>query len=119
MAKSLANSYLSKRNKRHSIDSSKIKWTQSYTDTSSDLLQASSEIEKALTDVLQALESTTKNYPDEIIESLNDLFGETNSPTKVLRFPRTIGECQALEAKCGESIKYCKEEYLDCLTEQP
>ena len=104
MAKSLANSYLSKRKKRHPIDSTKIKWTQSYTETNSDLLQASSEIEKALTDVLQTLESTNKNYPDEIIEFLNELFGETNSPAKALRFPRTIEECQALEATCGESL---------------
>ena len=100
MAKSLANSYLAKRKLRHSIDSTKIKWTQSYTETNSDLLQASSEIEKALTDVLQTLESTNKNYPEEIIVFLNELFGETNAPAKALRFPRTIEECQAIKATC-------------------
>ena len=105
MAKALANSYLSKRKSRHSIDISKIKWTQWYTETNSDLLQAYSNIEKALTDVLQVLESTNKNYPDEVIETLNHLFGETNAPTRILRVPRSIEECQNLEAVCGQSIQ--------------
>ena len=104
MAKSLANSYLVKRKQRHPIVSTKIKWTQSYTDTNGDLLEAETEIEKSLTEVLQTLESTNKNYPEEIIVYLNELFGETNAPTKALRFPRTIEECQRIEATCGESL---------------
>ena len=105
MAKSLANSYLAKRKLRHSIDLSKIKWTQTYTDTNGDLLEAETEIEKSLTEVLQTLESTNKNYPEEIVVYLNELFGETSAPTKALRFPRTIEECQRIEATCGDSLR--------------
>ena len=105
MAKSLANAYLAKRRQRHSIDLSKVKWTQTYTDTNGDLLEAETEIEKSLTEVLQTLESTNKNYPEEIMVYLNELFGETSAPTKALRFPRTIEECQRIEATCGDSLR--------------
>ena len=104
MAKALANSYLAQRKKRHSIDSSKIKWTQTITETNSDLLMASTEIENALISVLQSLDSTTKDYPQEIKKSLDDLFGETNSPLKILKIPKSSEECKNLEAVTADSI---------------
>ena len=90
MAKVLAQSYLQLRKERHSVDATKVRWTQSFTDTNNDLIKASREVENVLGSVLRALESTTKDYPQDVKNSLDELFGETNSPLKILKVPNNL-----------------------------